>query len=355
MKKKILLFINDLKGNGAERVVITLAEKFLEKGFSPAIICFKKDVQLPVKNEIPISVFSQKLFRWIPRRVRGIITAPFLDLFIKINFGKPDLILSNLIPADRILAYSKLENVYFIVHSITSIEVTNYYAKNYIQEINERKRVYGKKPCICVSEGVKKDLESLIKNHKHGIHKIYNGINLKQVLEASLAKPDDLVDDCIIHVGKFNTAKRQDKLIKAYHVINCKYPLVFIGRGPKLEEAKQLVRKLNLTKKVHFLGFKKNPFPYVRKSRLMILCSDFEGLGMVILESICLKTPVISSDCPSGPSEILPIENLFQKDSEEEFTELLKNACDNPEKYYSELKDEFNIDHAVERYISLIK
>ena len=96
IRKNVAIVIRDLKSNGAERVAITLAEGFMEIGLNPFIICFKKDIQLPINKGVSVLIFSEKFFRWIPRRIRGILTAPFLDLFIKIKIGTPSLILSNL-------------------------------------------------------------------------------------------------------------------------------------------------------------------------------------------------------------------------------------------------------------------
>ena len=355
MEKSVLLIIRDLKSNGAERVTITLAEGFLNKGYKPCIICFKKDIQLPINKEIPVIIFSERLFRWIPRKIRGIITAPFLDLFIKMKLGTPSLILSNLIPADRILNYSRFNNVYCIIHNTTSIEIAKYHPRKKAREIRERIRIYKRKPCICVSEGVRKDLVELLNNcDKQRTTKIYNGIEKESVKKASEIIPNDLIENCIIHVGKFNVAKRQDRLIHAYHSIKCDHPLVFIGTGPKLEAAKKLARKLNLSHKIHFLGYKKNPYPYIKNARLMVLCSDFEGLGMVILEAIALGTPIISSNCPSGPTEILDNKHLFAFDSLEKFKALLEEASKNPENYKTILKDQFYAEHMLKEYINLI-
>lgn len=355
MNKKVAIVIRDLKSNGAERVAITLAEGFLSYGYNPYIICFKKDIQLPIKKEIPLLIFSEKFFRWLPRRIRGFITAPFLDLFIKIKLGTPSLILSNLIPADRLLAYSRLENVYYIIHNTTSIEISDYYPKKIAQEMDERIRIYKKKPCVCVSEGVKRDLDKLFRNcDNFKAIKIYNGIQKDSIIEASKDYPNDIIENSIIHVGKFNSQKRQDKLIKAYNSIKCDYPLVFIGTGPKLESAKKLTRKLNLSDKIHFLGYKKNPYPYIKNARLMVLCSDFEGLGMVILEAIALGTPIISSNCPNGPTEILDNKHLFAFNDPDRFKALLKEAVDNPENFKTTLKDQFHAEYMVKKYLDFI-
>ena len=341
-KRKIVLVINDLKGNGAERVVITLATGFNEAGHRASIVCFKDHIELPIPSNIPVHIFSEKYFRWIPRSIRGRLTAPFLDRFIRNKIGLPDLLLSNLMPSDRILGYSRLANVFFVIHSTIHQEVKNYYPTKIERELSIRKKLYSRKPTIAVSKGVEGSITKLLgKSRNFDTQTIYNPIDVHLILESAKSNPSDIVSDAILHVGKFNQAKRQDKLIRAYYGSKCTYPLVFIGKGPLLEEAKDLVTELGLDKNVHFLGFRKNPYPYIKAARLFVLCSDFEGLGVVLLESISLGTPAISSDCSGGPKEILPSQNLFKSNELIDFVEILTKACDEPKNYLVPMRKEF--------------
>ena len=141
-ERNIVLVINDLKGNGAERVVITLATGFTEVGHRASIVCFKEYIELPIPSGIPVHVFSEKYFRWIPRSIRGKLTAPFLDRFIRKKIGLPDLLLSNLLPADRVLAHSRLANVFFIVHNTMSNESSVGYPPNRNNDDQERQKIY---------------------------------------------------------------------------------------------------------------------------------------------------------------------------------------------------------------------
>ena len=355
-QRNIVLVINDLKGNGAERVVITLANGFIEAGHRASIICFKRHIELPLPDSIPVHIFSEKKFRWIPRRFRGLLTAPWLDRFIKKHAGTPDLVLSNLIPSDRILAYSKLPGVHFVIHNTTQTEVATYYVSKEKSAFSERKNLYLRKPCICVSKGVENDLcDFLNTDLKHPITTIYNPVDVALINQAAAVTPADIIPNAILHVGKFNKAKRQDRLIRAYHAIDCPSPLVFIGQGPLMQEAKDLAKQLGIKERVHFMGFRKKPYPYIKAARLMVLCSDFEGLGVVILESICLKTPTISSDCPSGPNEILPPENLFETDKIDGFVQLLQQATKTPDGFQIPLDDQFTNRIAIEKYLKLIQ
>jgi len=355
-KRNIALVINDLKGNGAERVAITLASGFREAGHSASIVCFKRHIELPIPKTIPVFIFSEKRFRWIPRSIRGRLVAPWLDRFIRRKVGIPHLVLSNLMPSDRILAYSKLPNTRFIIHSTTQREVANYFPQNLKREIKERRKLYLKKPSICVSKGVEKDLRELLGTLTvHDIRTIYNPVDVEYITESANSTPPDIIPNAIVHIGKFNKAKRQDRLVRAYHAANCPYPLVFIGQGPLLEKTSVLVTELGLDGRVHFLGFRKNPYTYIKAARLLVLCSDFEGLGVVLLEAMCLNTPAISSNCPSGPSEVLPSMNLFNTHDLEGMVKVLKQASENPAAYTLPLNKNFSKQTAVRKYLGLLQ
>jgi glycosyltransferase involved in cell wall biosynthesis len=264
-------------------------------------------------------------------------------------------VLSNLMPSDRVLAYSKLPGVHFIIHNTTQKEVAFNNSKQQRHELAERKRLYGSKPSICVSRGVENDMQEFLSQQTlPPISTIYNPINVTEIEAAACESPDDIIPNAIICVGKFKEQKRQDRLIRAFAAIDCQEPLVFIGQGPLIQDARDLAKHLGIKERVHFMGFRKNPYPYMKAARLHVLCSDYEGLGVVLLESICLKTPTISSDCPSGPNEILPPENLFETNNLDDFIQLLEKAIETPERFQIPLDDKFTTKIAIEKYLGLI-
>ncbi len=355
-RKTIALVINDLKGNGAERVVITLASGFRKSGHQAHIVCFKRVIELAIPETVPVHIFSAKRFRWIPRAIRGIIIAPWFDYFVKQKIGTPDLVLSNLMPSDRLLAHSKLPNVHFVIHSNTRDEISKYFPEKKQSELAIRKKLYSKKPCVCVSQGVENDLRLLLERDSNKpITTIYNPVDVKQITQAAEESVDDIVPNAILHVGKFNVAKRQDRLIRAYAAIDCNYPLVFLGIGPLLQKTKDLVAELGLNDRIHFLGFRKNSYPYIKAARLLVLCSDFEGLGMVLLEALVLKTAAISTDCKSGPNEILHPKSLCKIGAPKAFEVLLDNSSKHPELYKFQLNDKFMLEHAQTGYLGLLE
>jgi glycosyltransferase involved in cell wall biosynthesis len=112
----------------------------------------------------------------------------------------------------------------------------------------------------------------------------------------------------LINVGRLVDQKDQLTILKAVHYAlkkNKKVQLLIIGKGEKKRELEEYIKKNNLSKNIKLIGYKKNPFKYIRAADIFVLSSRFEGLPNVLIESIFLKRGIISSNCPTGPNEIL--------------------------------------------------
>jgi glycosyltransferase involved in cell wall biosynthesis len=112
----------------------------------------------------------------------------------------------------------------------------------------------------------------------------------------------------LINVGRLVEQKDQLTILKAVHYAlkkNKKVQLLIIGKGEKKRELEEYIKKNNLSKNIKLIGYKKNPFKYIKAADIFVLSSKFEGLPNVLIESIFLKRGIISSNCPTGPNEIL--------------------------------------------------
>ena len=111
----------------------------------------------------------------------------------------------------------------------------------------------------------------------------------------------------IINIGRFTDQKDQITLLKALVLLKnkLKFQLILMGQGSKKKELNRFIKNNDLNKNVRIINYIKNPYPILKKSDLLILTSKYEGLPNVLLEAITLKKLVISSDCPTGPKEIL--------------------------------------------------
>ena len=167
---------------------------------------------------------------------------------------------------------------------------------------------------ICVSYGVGEDFKKFFFIKKR-VQTIYCGIDtaeinkLKQVAlskkEKNMLAGDKLK---IISVGRFEKQKDFATLIRAFAEVNRiirNSTLILIGDGTQKDYLEKLVKKLKLSPKVYFTGWKSNVVKYMGKADVFVLSSFYEGFGLVILEAMAAGLPIISTNSPYGPSEIL--------------------------------------------------
>jgi glycosyltransferase involved in cell wall biosynthesis len=165
---------------------------------------------------------------------------------------------------------------------------------------------------IAVSKGAADDLAQVAKIPRQRIQVIYNPIitprlhaKIKENLEHSWFTPGG--PPVILAIGRLSTQKDFGTLIQAFSRIRRTRParLFILGEGEKRPELEALVRRLNLISDVSMPGFVSNPYPFIAKASLFVLSSRWEGLPTVLVEALYCATPIVSTDCPSGPREIL--------------------------------------------------
>jgi len=141
---------------------------------------------------------------------------------------------------------------------------------------------------------------------------IYNPLDKKKILASSKKKINLSFFNNkkylkILNIGRLTSQKDQMTLLKAINLLKrkIKFKLIVLGQGSERERLENYIFNNGLNKSVKILSIKKNPYPIIKKTDLFILSSKYEGLPNVLLEAIVLKKLIISSDCPTGPREIL--------------------------------------------------
>ncbi len=140
---------------------------------------------------------------------------------------------------------------------------------------------------------------------------IYNPLNKNDIILKSKIKTINIFGKKntlkIINVGRFVDQKDQETLIKALNLLKDKinFQARIVGRGKLKDKLNNLIFKYKLQRKVKLIEFTNNPFNYLKQSNIFILTSIYEGLPNVLLEALTLKKFIISSNCPTGPKEIL--------------------------------------------------
>ncbi len=169
---------------------------------------------------------------------------------------------------------------------------------------------------VSLSEGVKENLVNKYKVKSEEIKVIYNPVDLNKINEkiendqtdpkyqSIFNNPNEKV---IITAGRLVEQKDHQTLLNAFAKTNAKISsrLVILGEGHLKEKLQQQAEDLNIKDRVHFIGFQSNPYIYFQQADLFVLSSKHEGFCHVIAEALATGTPVVSTDCKSGPSEVL--------------------------------------------------
>jgi len=164
--------------------------------------------------------------------------------------------------------------------------------------------------CISISNGIKKGTERLMPRLKGRISTVYIPIDIdqiKQLSEKQLPEAEKL-RPYILAVGRLMPQKGFDILIHAYSLAlkkGLRQALVIVGEGKERSALENLITELGLTGKVILAGFHGNPYSWMKNAEIFVSSSRFEGFCRVLAEAQAVGTPVVSTDCPDGPSEVL--------------------------------------------------
>lgn len=360
----ILLILKALEGRGAERMVTTLARAYIEMDYSVHVLCLEDTQEMSLdprikKHIVPYyEVFAQQQLEPDSEQASAYsAVAKRIDHYVLSQIGIPDLILANIYKVNWIMAYSKLPNIVNVLHTALSRQFQHQLLDDPAQTMAHLKMVYGAHPCSCVSAGARQDLLSLIGYGLNRTTTIYNPCDVNAIKQAAVERVDieklGLTDKgYMIHVGSFDTMKGHRDLLQAYAKTAQKLPLVLVGKGKLESEIKQLALQLNIDKCVKFLGFQSNPYPLIASAALMILSSKFEGFGYVIVEAQALGVPVISTDCPFGPRELLPAKNLISVGDIDGLALLIDQAIADLTLYTVPLNQRLLPNHIAQQYLA---
>ena len=176
-----------------------------------------------------------------------------------------------------------------------------------------------------------------------------------------------LKDRYCVMVSRLDTVQKDyETLMKAFKIAIKKgreEKLYIVGSGPDEDKIKKMIENYGIEKNVKLIGFTKNPYVWIKNSLFLVHSSNYEGLPTVLIEALICGKTIISSECPTGPREILKngeCGELFEVGNVKQLSEKLVNFFENSDliKFYEEKvkmrKEEFNQKNVIREYEKLI-
>lgn len=315
MKKNILILAESLKvGGGSERFAATLGTKLYEKGYHISY--------LTLMDEKPKYQFKGDYYTLKEGYIYGNIFKRTFDLF---RYAPKITKICRELEIDTIISVSEVANFHAVLSRClfgnhVPIIISQHMNPEIFLDSNLKtsliKFFYPRADkTVCVSKEVERIL-----NEKYNIKNtltIYNMMDIESNIKLSLK---DLPIECeefiknddenfnFMNMGRLTRQKGQWFIIRSFRRVvdhNSSAKLFILGEGVLRKDLEELINKLQLMDNVHLLGEQKNIFPLLKYSDCFILSSLWEGLPLVLIEALSMDLPVISTDCKTGPREIL--------------------------------------------------
>lgn len=359
---KAAIYMNDLASGGAERMMLAMIPLLRQRGADVTLLLHTKKGELAptLPDDLPVVSFET-------RRT----LADIRPLAHYLRQARPDILLASLAHNNIAALLAKAiaggpSRVIICQHNALSSEASpGATVKFRVVPLFYRWLAAFASGIVAVSRGVADDLATTCGIRRDRITVIYN-----PVMSASFNARVDAVDThpwledgqtpVFITVGRLVPQKNHELLLEALALLREQAParLLVLGQGPLRTQLASKARSLGVEAAVDFLGFRENPLPLIKRASALVLSSDYEGFGNVIVEALGCGTPVISTDCPFGPSEILA-DGRFGRLVPVRDARALADAMASPLRAHwsqEELRSRaeiFSVDAAVDRYMEL--
>lgn len=362
MGKKVAIFLPSLRGGGAERVMVNLARGLAELGLQVDLVLARAEG--PLLDEVPKEVRVVDL-----GAKRVLYSLPGLVRYLRRE--RPSAMLSALDHANVVALWAKKlagvpTRVVLSVHNPPSLDTAN--AQTFRAKLMP---LWGQifypwaHTVVAVSQGVAKDLVQLTGLPMDKVKVIYN----PAVTPELLAKAEEPLDHpwfqpgeppVILGAGRLTAQKDFPTLIRAFALVRRKLPsrLMILSEGEERPRLEALVQELGLEADVALPGFVDNPYKYMKHAGVFVLSSKYEGFGLVLVEAMACGTPVIATDCPSGPAEILEggkWGRMVPMGNADALAQAILRTLKTPISVGIENTERYMLDYAVARYAEVMK
>jgi glycosyltransferase involved in cell wall biosynthesis len=307
--KRVAIFIPNLEGGGAERISVNLANGLCERGFNVDMVLLSAtgpflDLLSPRVRVINLQVNK---YRW-----------SILPLIGYLRKVKPDTMLACMWPLTVLAVISRKiscvdTRIVVAEHNTWSLSQVDYpNLLRFVIRISMRLFFPSADAVVAVSQGAADDLSNFACLPRNAVTKIFNPVvdTFKEVSDNTEFYGLERWKSAsfrILTVGTLKQQKNHKLLLHAFSILLRRVDahLLILGEGHLRTELETLICKLGINDKVSMPGFVKNPSQFYRAASLFVLSSDWEGLPTVLIEALAFGTPIVSTDCPSGPREIL--------------------------------------------------
>lgn len=305
--RAVSILLPDLRGGGAERVNLDLAHEFVRQGHRVEFVLMQARGDFLAEAQAAFSVVDLNC-----PRVRSLPRV----LWRYLRQHCPDALLAGMWPLTVIAPLMRLAGyrgqIVVSEHNTLSVQYGHLGRLHQVALRSSMAISYRLAHArIGVSSGVCDDIGALSGLRQTAFEVVHNpvfirpvpGPQLRRTVDAMWAEPPGAR---IVTVGSMKAQKNHSLLLRAFAQLKrTNSALMFVGTGAGEADLRALADELGLTSQVIFAGFHPDPTPFYQTADLFVLSSDYEGFGNVIVEALGCGTPVISTDCPSGPAEIL--------------------------------------------------
>ena len=306
---KLAIYVPSLRGGGAERVMVTLANGFAERGYEVDLVLARAEG--PYLKEVADAVRVVDL-----KSTRVLNSLPGLVRYLR--RVRPLVLLSAMGHANVVAVVAKVlarVPTRVVVSERNNFSVSKKHARSHRANAMGRSMRWAYRRAagvIAISGGVADDLSVQLEIPRENIKVVYNPLDIDRAQVLSRLEQTRLFSDgkghkLILGIGRLVEQKGFLHLIRAFAQVRSgsSVKLCILGEGPLRESLQAEVERLGLINEIVLPGFVDNPFAVMRQANLFVLSSGWEGFGNVLVEAMACGIPVVSTACPSGPDEIL--------------------------------------------------
>ena len=309
--KKIFIFIYSMAGGGAEKVTLLLGNNFIQKGIDVSFVLLQKEGVFLERINKKIKIYN---LNSIISKLGGIFgkILVFSAFLIK---HKPDVVLSigewpNTITPMSVKLIPSKPKVILSEQNTKSFLNSEEYNVSKLVKFLAKKSYFFVETIICVGSSVK---EALVKENlsEKKLIVVCNPVDIKEINKKAVEAVDyswlkNKAVPAIVAVGRLHPQKDYPTMFKALKLVLKvkKVHLIILGDGPLREELISLCVQSGIKNCVDFVGFKENPYKYIKKADLFVHSARYEGFGNVFTEALACGQKIVTTDCDT-PREIL--------------------------------------------------